>query len=763
MVLKKYDLVLACRAKVSLPMKKTALPVCFVLFSSLSLFAQPAFQEIPGLPFLTSQGYFPGATWVDVDGDNDLDFSISGSAAGVNGTAIYINEGGGVFTNTGLISSSQNNPYAQGWADYDNDGDLDLYIGATWNSGGINELWRNDGGAGFTLVTNSGATPNVAQPYEGTVSWGDYDNDGHADLILALWNDLPNRLYHNNGDGTFTQISFVDPVADPAWTSGCYWADYDNDRDLDLYVVNYQIGASLPGANDLFRNDGGGVFTKLFTAGEIATDAQNSRSANWIDIDNDGWLDVFVGNQFSQDKIYFNNGNGAFTTQNLGDPGYTTWSSNWGDVDNDGDLDLFTMGFWGYESKCWRNEGNRIFTDITAVLANVYPLQTSGSTSNGVILADYDRDGWLDLHIIQPDNIADRLFRNLGEPCRSWLEVECIGVQSNRAAIGTTIRAKATINGAAVWQMRQVSAQTAATASNPLWQHFGFGDAKSIDSLVVEWPSGATCVFEDVAVNQLVEIEESCAVNTILSAPLGYAGEDAGVDLCEGAGPIDLFPFLGGAPDEGGQWADGNFSPAAMPVQGAGTWYYLIGGNCPDTAAVKVTLRPKPVVTIQPGDTTLMSGETLQLLASGATVYTWTPSGSLSCANCPDPVFTASETAMLTVVGENEFGCRDTAFINIEVTVQDLAFELPNVFTPDGDGVNETFRPLSASPVFQEFRMRIFSRWGELVFETTNPQTGWDGRFGGKAMPSDAYAFFMEYTLLDGMKGNKKGEITLLR
>ena len=748
-------------------MKSTLLPTTAFLFFAQMLHAQLSFQEIPNLPFFDDQGYLRGITWVDVDGDNDLDVSISGITGTfpnfVNTTAIFLNDGGGSFSNPGLLVSSQQDPFGQGWADYDNDGDLDVYFGATWNNGGINELWRNEGGTGFTQITSSGATPNAAQPYEGTVSWGDYDNDGFADLILALWNNLPNRLYHNNGDGTFTQVSFVDPVADPAWTSGCYWVDYDNDRDLDLYVINYQIGPSNPGANDLFRNDGGGVFTKIFTAGEVVTDAQNSRSANWVDMNNDGFLDVFVGNQFSQDKIYFNNGNGTFTTQALGDPGYTTWSSNWGDIDNDGDPDLFTMGFWGYESKCWRNDGNGNFTDITASLSNIYPLQTSGSSSQSVILADYDRDGWLDLHIVQPDAIADHLYRNLGDGCKSWLEVECIGVQSNRAAIGTTIRAKATVNGAPVWQMRQVQAQTASTGQNPLWQHFGFGEAKVIDSLVVEWPSGATCVFENVEVNQLVEIEETCSLTTILSSPFADAGEDGQEDWCEGGEPIDLFPFLGGNPDTGGQWVNEDFEPVAMPVQGAGVWYYLVGEICPDTASVTVQARPQPIVGIEPGDTTLNPGDKLFLLASGAEAYTWSPDNDLSCGDCANTVYTASESTVITVTGEDEYGCRDTASISITVVGLDLRFELPNAFTPDGDGSNDTFKPLSATPVFQDYQMRIFNRWGELVFETSDPIKGWDGKQAGTPLPSDVFAFFMTYTLKDGTPGQQKGEVSLVR
>ncbi len=749
-------------------MKKTLHALLAVLLFSAAAPAQISFQDIPGLPFLDSQGYIRGLTWVDVDGDNDLDVSVSGITGTfpnfVNATAIYLNDAGGGFANTGLIVSSQADPFGQGWADYDNDGDLDVYYGATHNNGGLNELWRNEGGVSFMQITTSGATSNIPQPFEGTVSWGDYDNDGFADLILATWNNLLDRLFHNNGDGTFTQVFGNTVAIQPGWTSGCYWADFDNDRDLDLYSAHYQLGPTDPAANKLYENNGDGSFTDLLAAGEVVTDAQNTRSANWVDVNNDGLLDLFVGNQFAEDKIYYNQGDGTFSAhQGLGDPTYTTWSSNWGDIDNDGDQDLFTMGFWGFESKCWRNDGEGVFTDITASFPNIYPLQTSGSSSNAVVLVDYDRDGWLDLHIAQPDAIDDHLYRNLGDGCKSWLEVECIGVQSNRAAIGATIRAKATVNGTPLWQMRQVSSQTAATGQNPLWQHFGFGNAKIIDSLVVEWPSGMTCVFEQVAVNQLVEIEETCSLQTILSTPLGNAGEDAQADWCEGDEPVDLFTLLGGNPDTGGQWVDASYQPVSMPVGGTGEWYYLIDGPCGDTSKVSLTAHPLPQLSILPGDTILDFGETLELLASGALSYSWSPDAQLSCANCPDPVFTAEESTILTVTGEDGFGCKNSASISIEVLLVDLSFELPNAFTPDGDGANDTFRPLFNGEVFQDFQLLIFDRWGEKVYQSKDPGTGWNGQLDGKPMPSDVFAFFMEYTLMDGTEGTEKGEITLLR
>ncbi|MDO8366575.1 MAG: VCBS repeat-containing protein, partial [Saprospiraceae bacterium] len=199
---------------------------------------------------------------MDVDNDNDLDVCVTGSGGTfpnfTNISAIYLNNGNETFTNTGLLNSAQKNPMRHGWADYNNDGSLDLYIGATWNSNGINELWSNTAGTSLTLTSGTGATPNIAQPYEGTVSWADYNNDGWVDLFLPRWNDQKNKLYRNNGNSTFSEVTIGAVVNDLAWSSGGFWGDYDNDRDQDLFVINYQIGATAPGNNHLFRNNGDG-------------------------------------------------------------------------------------------------------------------------------------------------------------------------------------------------------------------------------------------------------------------------------------------------------------------------------------------------------------------------------------------------------------------------------------------------------------------------------------------------------------------------
>ncbi len=751
--------------------------ILIALLFSLGLFskietssAQVTFQQIPGLAFFDSQGYLNGVSWIDVDNDDDLDVCVTGSGGTfpnfTNISAIFMNNGNETFTNTGLLNSSQKNPMRHGWADYDNDNDLDLYIGATWNSNGINELWKNNSAINLGLTPNSGATPNVAQPYEGTVSWADYNNDGWADLFVPRWNDLKNKLYKNNGGGTFSEVTAGAIVNDLAWTSGGFWGDYDNDRDQDLFVVNYQIGATAPGNNHLFRNNGDGTFTKNTTAGQVVTIQQNGRSANWVDLNNDGFLDLFVCNQFGQDLLHFNNGNGTFSTQFIGGTNHTSWSSNWGDYDNDGDQDLLTIGFWGTDSRFWQNDGQGNLTDVTDNHPNIFPTQTNGSNSNGIVWVDYNRDGWLDLHITQPDISPDRFYENEKTTCRSWLEIKCLGLQSNHAAIGATVRAKAQIGGNRVWQMRQISAQTAATGTNPMLLHFGFDDAAEVDSLLVEWPSGITCVFTQVTVNQILDIKEDCSIRVTLAAP-PLPGTSQAVTLCLPASDsLKLSP----ASPMGGTWtadcgncisADGSFLPQGLA---AGTYLvrYQQGGICGGTAdTFLLSLLPVPSLVLS-NDTTVMEGALVLLEVSGAQIYEWVPNASLSCSNCHSPIFTADTSTVFAVNGQDVFGCSATDSLWVTV-IPTPKFDMPNAFTPNGDGSNDVFLPVFKGEIFEQYHLRVFSRWGEMIFESSSATQGWNGRLGDVPLPSDVYVFVFDYRFTDGRSGQERGDLTLLR
>lgn len=742
--------------------------VLALLLNTALLSAQTTFQEITPLPFLDSQSYLNGVSWADVDNDGDLDVCVTGfnAATQSNASAIYLNDGAGNFTASTLLVSNQKNTMRHAWADFNNDDYLDLYIGATWNQNGINELWQNNAGASLTLNQTTGITPNVAQPYEGAISWADYNNDGWVDLFLPRWNNLGNRLFKNNGNGTFTEVATAATALDLAWTSGGFWGDYDNDGDQDLFVVNYQIGANV-GTNDLFRNNGDGTFTKITTAGQLTLLPQNGRSANWVDANNDGFLDLFVCNQFGQDELHLNNGDGTFTTHLIGAANHTSWSSNWGDFDNDGDQDLITIGFFGTDSRLWQNDGFGNLTDVTASYPNIFPTATNGSNSNAAIWVDADLDGWLDLHIIQPDNAPDHFYHNAGQPCKSWLEVKCTGQESNHAAIGASIRIKSVINGSPVWQMRQISSQTAATGTNPLWQHFGCGDAALIDSLVLRWPSGKTCVFTHVAVNQVINIKEDCSIEVMKSLN-NMEGTFHEMTACL---PLPAAINLTPTGQAGGIWygncADcinqqGMFSSTGI---GAGDYLirYLSSNNvCGGTVdSFLIHLLAPPVVTASGPDSVDFKAK-VKLSAGGAVSYLWQPSGSLSCANCSNPEFTADSTTLFVVTGTGDNGCTDTAHVLVYVRPEPTV-NMPNAFTPNNDQNNDEFRPANMASAFTDYKLKVYDRWGERVFESFDIGEAWDGTINGNPAASDVYVYVFDYALISGKSGHVKGQVTLLR
>lgn len=743
------------------------IPVFLFVVLCIPARAQVTFTSV-NTAFLDSQSYLFGVTWIDADNDNDLDVCVSGFIGAppvwVNKTELFLNDGTGVFSPSGQISSNHKNPMRHGWADIDNDDDPDLYLAATWNQNDINQLWINNGGS-FTLNQSAGATPNTSQPYEGTVSWADYNNDGWVDLFLPRWNNLKNRLFKNNGNGTFTEVTAGQLVNDLAWTSGGFWCDFDNDRDQDIFIVNYQIGPTNPGTNDLYRNDGNGVFTRMTGAGPIVSAPERGRSANWVDVNNDGRPDLFVCNQGGQDLLHINQGNGTFVTIPVGDINNSSWSSNWGDYDNDGDQDMIAIGTWNTEGRFWQNDGQGNLTDVSDSYPGIFQLMNGGTVCNGIAWTDANLDGWLDLHITQPDLAPDYFFLNDGKPCGSWLQIKCIGIESNHSAIGTTLRAKASINGTPVWQMRQVSAQTAATANNPMWQHFGFGDAAFVDSLVVEWPSGKTCVFTQVPVRQVLSISENCTTSVIKSLN-NFSTSYREIVSCL---PLDSLQLSASLP-AGGVWtADcGNcvtqsgWLKTSTLAAGSYLAVYQQGTGCDGSIdSFRVILNNPPVVSVTAPDT-LNYKESATLVAAGASAYYWEPSAGLSCSDCASVELTTDSSAFFVVTGTDANGCTDTVHVSIYMYPEPVV-EMPNAFTPNNDGSNDEFKPAYKRNIFVEYKLIVYSRWGETVFDSYDIGEGWDGMHNGYPAISDVYPYTFDYELVDGKKGRIVGQVTLIR
>jgi len=428
-----------------------------------------------------------GVAWGDYDGDGDLDLYLAYSGAA---NALYRNNGDGTFTDVAAASGTDDAGAgkAVAWGDYDNDGDLDLYVA---NSGTANRLYENDGAGGFTEV---GAASGTDDGGDGRAAgWADYDNDGDIDLCLAN-NAGADRLYRNNGDGTFTDIAVAAGTDANSNGAGIAWADYDNDGDLDLYFVDYG------GVNQLYRNNGDGTFTDVATASGTG-DGGWGIGVAWGDYDDDGDLDLYLANDIGINRLYQNNGDGTFAE--VGAASGTNDAGNgrsvaWGDYDNDGDLDLYLANVG--TSRLYRNDGDGTFTD-----ASVAAGTENGGFAGGIGWGDYDNDGDLDLYVANAD-MVNRLYRNDSAvpPGYHWLHVDLVGTVSNQSGIGARVRCVA--GGKS--QLREIAGDAGYESQNSLAAEFGLGTATIVDTLEIRWPSGVVQTLASQSVDQRITMTE---------------------------------------------------------------------------------------------------------------------------------------------------------------------------------------------------------------------------------------------------------------
>ncbi len=497
------------------------------------------FRDIGHLTGLNRFNQGGGAIMEDFDNDGRLDLAVSSFDA-TEPLSIYHNNGHGHFDDRSESAGVKNQLgglYCV-QTDYNNDGYIDIYIPrGAWVPFPIRpSLLRNNGDFTFTDVTESAGLLDSVN--SNSACWADYDNDGWLDLFVCCERQV-NCLYHNKQDGTFEEVSAQAGLLSLKLLGckGANWIDFDNDDYPDLFLNN------LTGAAQLFQNTRDGKFKNV--THPMGIDGPRMGFSCWAwDYDNDGWLDIFAtcyDRSFkdvihgltgqphsSQSNRLFRNRNGTgfsdMTKQAGLDMVFLTMGSNFADFDGDGFLDMYlATGDPSFASltpnRMFKNVDGRRFAEITG---------TSGTghlqKGHGIACGDWDRDGDIDLFVqaggaVNGDKFHNLHFQNPGQG-NHWITVKLVGKKSNRAAIGARIKV-VTAAEVPLTIHRHVSSGSSFGA-NPLQQTIGVAKAKQIALLEVHWPtSGTTQTFRDIAADKTIEITEFAeSYRTLESSPI---------------------------------------------------------------------------------------------------------------------------------------------------------------------------------------------------------------------------------------------------
>ncbi len=468
-----------------------------------------------------------GTAVFDLDGNGYLDVVVAGAHAGVS---LYRNNGDGTFTDISAGSGLDACVYGFGVAagDYENNGLPGLFVTSMGFYDGASALYRNNGDGTFTDVTREAGLECWGPAF--TASWVDYDGDGLLDLFVA--NNLggffdrkkPNRLFHNNGDGTFTDVTRQAGLHTKWATIGAAWADFSNNGRPDLFLSGF-------GRAQLFRNQGDGTFRDVSREAGVDRPAIGSVATAW-DIDDDGWMDIV---QFTYSRpedaihtlrhgrgpadgqslrVFRNNRDGTFTeiSEQLGISGcWGTMTANLGDFDNDGFADMLLGNGDPAMDRCegpvllannGAAGGDRRFHNVS--LSAGLPFTGKGHGAN---LADLSGDGRL--HLLMANGglyPGDLLTTTVHRPKKlpgNYLNVRLVAKVGNRDAIGA--RLALTAGGRS--QHRLVSGGSG-FGCLPLEQHFGLGKLKTVEALEIRWPGGSVERWEALPVNSTLRLVE---------------------------------------------------------------------------------------------------------------------------------------------------------------------------------------------------------------------------------------------------------------
>jgi hypothetical protein len=475
------------------------------------LCAQPAqFTKLTTGPIAQDKITARGLSWGDYDNDGHLDLLVATGGL-LRDTkplrnVLYQNQGNGTFARVtnGPVATDLGSYEGGAWADFDNDGWLDLFAGDAnrWHQGPKSPanhlLYRGAGGGQFEKITNDPAVTNLVAGWDTT--WGDFNNDGQVDLfVMGAWSDkgFKNSLFFNNGAGAFTKQVTGPVVNDLAKAEYAGASDIDNDGDLDLLVSAKEVRL-------FYKNKGDGTFTRI-TTGPIVADIGTGAGIAWGDYDNDGDIDLCLATYFGTLHLFNNDGKGNFTRLLLGQPS-NYHVPTWVDYDNDGWLDLFVTNGGDFDDKrdrMFRNNRNGTFTEV-----RLGAVTTDGGRTIGCAWADYNNDGFADLVVGNSYQLNGGMFiyQNNGNT-NHWLTVRLIGTTSNRSAIGAKVRVLADIAGESFWQLREIPGGSSGSQADPR-ALFGLGDATNVTNLRIEWPSGTIQELSNVAANQILTITE---------------------------------------------------------------------------------------------------------------------------------------------------------------------------------------------------------------------------------------------------------------
>jgi len=501
-----------------------------------------------------------GCSWIDFDQDGLFDLYLVNSASTRLYTprqplqsALYRNNGDGTFTDVTVKSGvGAEGLFGMGVAvgDYDNDGFPDLYVTGYDRS----ILYRNNGDGTFTDVTAKAGVANRGK-WGSSAAWFDYDNDGRLDLVVSNYVDWsPDHnvwcgehkpgyrgychpdvyrghrptLYHNNGDGTFSDASASSGIGlKPGNGLGVVTFDYDDDGWQDVFIANDGM------ENFLFHNNHDGTFREVGYMAGVAVNSDGKTEAGMgtdaADASGSGRLDLIVTHlDFEQARFYRNLGNGTFDDATFpAKLAYTTFHlSGFGtrfmDYDNDGRRDLFMAnghildnielvhaGTRYAEPKLmFRNTARGVFQNISDSLG---PDFVAPKVSRGAAVGDFDNDGDLDI-LVSNNGQAPQLLRNDLDPAGSdvshWLQILLVGTKSNRDGVGARVRVTA---GDLVQYEQRKGGMSYQSAQDPRL-HFGLGDRSRVDSIEIRWPSGAVTRLENVPADQIITVKEGSGI-----------------------------------------------------------------------------------------------------------------------------------------------------------------------------------------------------------------------------------------------------------